>query len=185
MHFWMDLQKLSLFTHFVFRKIIFWSNCDPPVLHCSHARFAVTISRAVLWLVFHSQLYRFSVGDVDVHNPQDVKMDIGSTLAPHQLWLVLTNGSTGPVMHQCSFKKPSVKADLAIYSHVLDVSRQYMSVSLILGFKLDFSSNVNWDDFANPVMFIKCIFKLWMHMCTIHNIYTYNVYIHLLLDTIT
>ena len=37
-------------------------------------------------------------------------------------------------------KKPSVKADLAMYSHAVDVSRQYMSVSLILGCKLDFSS---------------------------------------------
>ena len=63
-------------------------------------------------------------------------------------------------MHQSSFKKPSVKADLVIYSHVLDVSRQRMSVPLILGFKLDFSSCVNWDGFANPVTFIKCIFKL-------------------------
>ena len=31
-------------------------------------------------------------------------------------------------------KKPSVKADLAIYSYVRDVSGHYMSVSLILGF---------------------------------------------------
>ena len=37
-------------------------------------------------------------------------------------------------------KKPSVKADLAIYSHVLDLSGQCMSVSLMLGIKLDFSS---------------------------------------------
>ena len=37
-------------------------------------------------------------------------------------------------------KKPSVKADLAIYSHVVDASGQCMSVSLILGFNLDFSS---------------------------------------------
>ena len=37
-------------------------------------------------------------------------------------------------------KKPSVKAGLAIYSHVVDASGQCMSVSLILGFNLDFSS---------------------------------------------
>ena len=37
-------------------------------------------------------------------------------------------------------KKPSVKADLAMYSHAVAVSRQCMSVSLILGYKLDFSS---------------------------------------------
>ena len=38
-------------------------------------------------------------------------------------------------------KKPSVKADLAIYnSHAVDVSGQCMSESLILGHNLDFSS---------------------------------------------
>ena len=48
-------------------------------------------------------------------------------------------------------KKPSVKADLAIYSHVLDVSGWCMSVSLILGIKLDFSSCAI---FTNPVTFV-------------------------------
>ena len=37
-------------------------------------------------------------------------------------------------------KKPSVKADLAIHSHVVNASGQCMNVSLILGFNLDFSS---------------------------------------------
>ena len=37
-------------------------------------------------------------------------------------------------------KKPSVKADLAIYSQVVDASGQCMSVSLMLGFNLDVSS---------------------------------------------
>ena len=37
-------------------------------------------------------------------------------------------------------KKPSVKADLAIYGQVVDASGQCMSISLILGFNLDFSS---------------------------------------------
>ena len=35
-------------------------------------------------------------------------------------------------------KKPSVKADLAIYSYAVDVHRQCMSESLILGHNLDF-----------------------------------------------
>ena len=39
-------------------------------------------------------------------------------------------------------KEPSVKADLAMYNHTVDVSRQCMSVSLILGCKLDLSSCV-------------------------------------------
>ena len=37
-------------------------------------------------------------------------------------------------------KNPSVKVDLAIYSHTVDVSGQCMSESLILGHNLDFSS---------------------------------------------
>ena len=41
-----------------------------------------------------------------------------------------------------------MKADLAIYSHIVDVSGQRMSVSLILGFKLDFSSCAIWDGFC-------------------------------------
>ena len=40
-------------------------------------------------------------------------------------------------------KMSSVKADLAIYSHIVDASGQCTSVSLILGFKLDFSSCAN------------------------------------------
>ena len=37
-------------------------------------------------------------------------------------------------------KKPSVKADLAIYSHTVDVAGQCMSESLMLGHNLDFST---------------------------------------------
>ena len=38
------------------------------------------------------------------------------------------------------WQKPSVKADLAIYSHAVDVGGQCMSESLTLGHNLDFSS---------------------------------------------
>ena len=66
--------------------------------------------------------------------------------------LILISAPTGTVMHQRGFtvlgKKPSVKADLAIYSHVVDASGQCMSVSLILGFKLDLSSCANWYSFC-------------------------------------
>ena len=37
-------------------------------------------------------------------------------------------------------KKPSVKADLAIYSHAVDIGGQCMSESLTLRHNLDFSS---------------------------------------------
>ena len=46
----------------------------------------------------------------------------------------------GPMRPYRVGKQPSVEADLAMYSHTVDVSRQYMSVSLILGCKMDFSS---------------------------------------------
>ena len=42
-----------------------------------------------------------------------------------------------PTWFTGSAKKPSVKADLAIYSHVVDVP---WGLSLILGFNLEFSS---------------------------------------------
>ena len=45
-------------------------------------------------------------------------------------------------------KKLSVKANLATYSHILDVSGRCMSVSLTLGIKLDFNSCANWDHFC-------------------------------------
>ena len=45
-------------------------------------------------------------------------------------------------------KKPSVKADPAIYRHALEVSGQCMSASLILFIKLDFSSCAKWDGFC-------------------------------------
>ena len=48
-------------------------------------------------------------------------------------------------------KKPSVKADLAIYSQVVYGSGQCMSVSLILGFNVDFCACDNLVGFVNPV----------------------------------
>ena len=45
-------------------------------------------------------------------------------------------------------KEPSVKADLAIYSHIVDVSGKFMNVLLILDFKLDFISCAIRDDFC-------------------------------------
>ena len=50
---------------------------------------------------------------------------------PHRLY-------NAPIWLYKVSKKPSVKADLAMYSHTVNVSS--MSVSLILGCKLDFSS---------------------------------------------
>ena len=56
-------------------------------------------------------------------------------------------------------KKPSVKADLAMYSHTVDVSRQCMSVLLILGCKLDFSSCAIRTGFTNPVTYSTYVYR--------------------------
>ena len=51
-------------------------------------------------------------------------MVIGHSLAPHTSLLMLFTGSTGPMVHLprlTGSRKPSVKADLAIYTHVLSV----------------------------------------------------------------
>ena len=56
-----------------------------------------------------------------------------------------------------------MKADLAIYTHVLGVPGQYESVALMLSHKMDFKCCANRDVLANPVTnSIKCEF---LHMC--------------------
>ena len=44
-----------------------------------------------------------------------------------------------------------MKADLAIYSHVLGVPGQYESMALMLSHKMDFNCCANRDGFANPI----------------------------------
>ena len=44
-------------------------------------------------------------------------------------------------------KKPSVKADLVIYTHVLGVPKQYESVALMLSHKMDFHCCASRDGF--------------------------------------
>ena len=61
------------------------------------------------------------------------------------------SGSKGPVLHVHGLtqaqEKPSVKADLAIYTHVLGVPGQYESVALMLSHKMDFNCCANRDGF--------------------------------------
>ena len=47
-------------------------------------------------------------------------------------------------------KKPSVKADWAIYTHMLGVPRQYLSVAIMLSYKLDFSCCADMVGFPRP-----------------------------------
>ena len=70
-------------------------------------------------------------------------------------------------------KKPSVKVDLTIYSHVVDVSGWCMSV---LGIKLHFSSCVNWDDFCKSSHIFVC-----MYVCIYVYIYVILYYIRICL----
>ena len=51
-------------------------------------------------------------------------------------------------------KKLSVKADLAIYSHIFDASGQCIIVSLILGFNLGSVLVTIWLDFVNSVTYV-------------------------------
>ena len=57
-------------------------------------------------------------------------------------------------------KKPSVKADLVIYSYIVNASGQCMSVSLILYFNLDFSSCDIMVRFVNPVTYVVFLVRL-------------------------
>ena len=52
-------------------------------------------------------------------------------------------------------KKPSVKADMAIYSQAVEVCGRCMSESLILGHNLDSVLVTLWSVFVNPVTYAK------------------------------
>ena len=63
---------------------------------------------------------------------------------------MLFTGSTGPVVHLhglTGLRKPSVKADLVIYTHVLGVPGRCESVALTLSHKIDFNC-ANRDGFC-------------------------------------
>ena len=86
------------------------------------------------------------------------EMVITSSLASHTSLLMLLNGSTSPVVHQrgsTGSAKSHLKADLAIYSHILSVPGWCVSIAL---YKLDFSSCDVQVSFANPVtiFFLTC-----------------------------
>ena len=83
-------------------------------------------------------------------------------------------------------KKPSVKADLAIYSHAVDVSRQCMSVSLIPGCKLDSGLVPLRMVFVNPVTIIlyeKKMCHLISNNCY-QSCYMIRIYLYLHANTV-
>ena len=76
----------------------------------------------------------FSVGDRNVHNPIDQGGHWQQFGTPPILICVpqwLHRPCNAPTQFYRVSKKSSVKADLAMHSHVADVSGQCMSVSLI------------------------------------------------------
>ena len=75
-------------------------------------------------------------------------------------------------------KKPSVKADQAIYSHVVDACGQCMNVSLMLGFKLDFSSCAIWDGFCEFSHIYMHIFT-HRYKCHVRINYAYHIYVYI------
>ena len=109
------------------------------------------------------------VGNRDLHNPQDRSR---WTLAA--VWHHTDSDYCAPVapwpcdatswFYRVS-KKPSMKADLTMYSHVLDISGRCMSVSLVLFIKLDFISCANWDSFckSSHIYWIS-LFPVKIHM---------------------
>ena len=78
-------------------------------------------------------------------------------------------------------KKPSVKADLAIYSHLHDVSGQCTSVLLVLFIKLDFNSCTNWDGFCKSSHIAMCYCTIYYYISFIMFFFVKNGYVNILL----
>ena len=60
------------------------------------------------------------------------EVDIGSSLAPHATLLMPPRCPTGSVVTPHVGKRLSLKVDLAIYSYIVTVSGQYLSVAITL-----------------------------------------------------
>ena len=65
-----------------------------------------------------------------------------------------------------------MKADLAIYTHVLGVPGQYKSVALMLSHKMDFKCCANRDGFCNSSHISVCAYMyVCMYVCTYVRMY--------------
>lgn len=86
------------------------------------------------------------------------------------------SGSTFPVEFERVGKRPHVKADLAIHSHILGVSGYCLSVAVILSYKFDFSHFVPIRSvFANSLTLPVCICTICKF--TVHDIQIMHNYI--------
>ena len=70
-----------------------------------------------------------------------------SSLAPHAALLMPHRLCCDSLWLDRVGKKPSLKADLLIYTYIVTVSGQYLSVAIKLSNKMDFS----YYGFTNPV----------------------------------
>ena len=103
------------------------------------------------------------VSGINNHNPQDRSRQSLATvwdhthpyychsMAPQALWYIS--------MVWEAQEKPSVKADLAIYTHVLGVPGQYKSVALMLSHKMDFNCCASRDSFHKSNHIYICMYK--------------------------
>ena len=86
----------------------------------------------------------FTADDRNEHKPQDRSRQPLATVWHTTILISAPQWACWPCNAPTQFytvgKKPSVKADLAIYSQAVDVRGRCMSESLILGHNLDFSS---------------------------------------------
>ena len=94
-----------------------------------------------------------SISNRNRHNPQDTYAEtiVGCSFVttPLPIYAVhwLHRSCSTPTQLDRFSEKPSVKADLAIYSHRLGVSGQCQCVALKLSFNLDFSSFAIMDSY--------------------------------------
>ena len=124
-----------------------------------------------------------TVGQTDGHsNPYHTMMraDVEwNSLGPHSNLLMPSSGPTGSVMHGSAWldrvgKKPSVKADLFIYSNCVTVSGQCLSVAIIISNKMDFNSCAYMVDFPKSSHIYRvtdCYAVYWQSFSWWSNVY--------------
>jgi len=93
----------------------------------------------------------YTVGQTDGHSIPDHttrRADIEwNRLGPQATLLMHPRVWVGPTWLDRVSKKPSVKADILIYSNCVTVSGYSLSVAIIISNKMDFNSCANWDSF--------------------------------------
>ena len=88
----------------------------------------------------------FSVSDKNRPSPQDKTRWWFTAVWHHMLPY---SGSTGPVVHPRGLTRLTKDIwNQTIYSYVLDVSWQWVSIAIVLGYKLDLITCVIWNGYC-------------------------------------